>query len=136
MLVVALLLIASFSYCLDEKVHPIDKAYDDCISTDTSTSNLIECAGTAYEQWDQELNRVYKELQSKLDDQGRRMLRDSQRKWIEFRDLEFELLGRIYSQMSGTMYVPWHVYSRARIVKERTLLLTKYIELLEHAEED
>jgi hypothetical protein len=45
--------------------------------------------------WDLELNRVYKDLMQNLPEEKKLQLKFSQRKWIEFRDLEFELLNNI-----------------------------------------
>ena len=45
--------------------------------------------------WDIELNRVYKELMTKLPDYKKTQLKESQRKWIEYRDLNFKLLNDI-----------------------------------------
>jgi len=47
------------------------------------------------EDWDLELNRLYKELMQNLPEEKKLQLKLSQRKWIEFRDLEFNLLNNI-----------------------------------------
>ncbi|MCW5518151.1 lysozyme inhibitor LprI family protein [Muriicola sp. Z0-33] len=47
------------------------------------------------DDWDLELNRVYKDLMKNLPEEKKLQLKLSQRKWIEFRDLEFKLLNDI-----------------------------------------
>lgn len=43
------------------------------------------------------------------------------------------LLGRpaVYARLEGTMYRPMHAASRMLVVRERTLILQRYLELLE-----
>lgn len=53
-----------------------------------STAEMQECANRDYEKEDKRLNRVYQQFMKAdaLDDQGRNLLKDAQRKWIQYRD--------------------------------------------------
>ena len=80
--------------------------------------------------WDAEMNKAYDKLLNFLGPTKSQALRESQRAWIMFRDQEFRAIGDIYSLLQGTMYVPAQEYSRLRLVKERTLLLRRYVSLI------
>ncbi|NCT17243.1 MAG: DUF1311 domain-containing protein [Flavobacteriia bacterium] len=71
--------------------------------------------------WDNELNRVYRELLNKLSEEKQKQLRNSQRKWIEFRDAEFKLLQDIDE---NAMY-PQQKAREMKYVRQRTLELIK-----------
>jgi hypothetical protein len=71
--------------------------------------------------WDNELNRVYRVLLNKLSEEKQKQLRNSQRKWIEFRDAEFKLLQDIDE---NAMY-PQQKAREMKYVRQRTLELIK-----------
>ena len=109
---------------------PIDNELSDCMNKNPSTQGMIKCIDNAYKQWDDELNNYYKKLTVILDDEGKANLKDAQRKWIEFRDLEFKNLEYIYSKKDGTMYQPMQASDRMEFIKKRALELKSYYELL------
>ncbi len=94
-----------------------------------STQDMIGCLDEAYKKWDAELNKNYKALNLQLNATQKAALLASQRKWIEYRDLEFKTQGTIYQSMEGTMYLPMAVNERLEIVKKRALTLKSYLEL-------
>ncbi|WP_319497266.1 lysozyme inhibitor LprI family protein [uncultured Cohaesibacter sp.] len=53
-----------------------------------TTVDMSECAAIAYQKADEELNDVYQQLRSMLDEPGKLLLRDTQRAWIPYRDAE------------------------------------------------
>ena len=57
-------------------------------SANASMAELSDCAQADYKQADARLNSVYKKLRNKLDDTGKKLLRDAQRAWIKYRDAE------------------------------------------------
>jgi hypothetical protein len=56
--------------------HPIDAWLTSCMEKDPSTQGMNACLGQAYEKWDLELNRVYRELSGKLDPEAQAVLRE------------------------------------------------------------
>lgn len=54
---------------------------------------MINCANNAYDSWDTELNKKYRALLAKLSPADAVKLKDSQRKWLAFRDAEFAFVG-------------------------------------------
>ena len=110
--------------------NPIDKELSECMDKDPSTKGILECIDKAYQKWDDELNNYYKKLTDMLDDESKAALKEAQRKWIEFRDLEFKNIENIYTFKEGTMYLPMQALDRMDIVKNRALGLKDFYELL------
>ncbi|MBD2077478.1 DUF1311 domain-containing protein [Phormidium sp. FACHB-592] len=117
----------SVSYELIFK-HPIDRELEDCIAKNSSTNGEFQCVVKAYDRWDTELNRVYKNLKAKLGSQGQEALESAQLKWLEFRDKEFELVNNIYPQGAGSVSRNSNAYRRVAIVKNRVLEIERYLE--------
>ncbi len=80
------------------KKQPIEMLLDQCLAIEANqtTLGMAECNRAARDRWDRELNRVYKQLMASLDEDAREALRDSQRQWIRFRDLQIQAIGAIY----------------------------------------
>ncbi|MCE3278262.1 MAG: hypothetical protein K0S44_453 [Bacteroidetes bacterium] len=112
------------------KKFPVDIRLNSCMdSTENQTTlGMIDCANRAMESWDAEMNKYYRLLLSKLSENTKVKIQISQRKWLEYRDAEFEAQGNLYSEMEGTM---WQVVSANRqlqIVKDRAIELMSYYE--------
>lgn len=114
-----------------EKTHLIDLTTESCLDNNQSTAGMMKCLTRAEEDWDAELNRVYKALQQQLKPAGQDALKQAQRTWITQRDQEFELISAIHGQMEGTMWLPVMAGKRADVVKARTLALQDYLDLLQ-----
>lgn len=109
--------------------HPIDDRLTTCIDNDPTTVGMCECAMKAQEEWDAELNKYYQKLKGVLDANGQTALRDAQRKWLEYRDLEFKLAEAYIGNMEGTMYRIILADKKMAIVKARALELKDYYEI-------
>jgi hypothetical protein len=62
-------------------------------------------AGATYEGtrlWDEELNRVYRELMRKLSPEDQAILKESEQEWIKFRDSNRRLISELYGRVRGT----------------------------------
>mgnify|MGYP001772491557 CR=1 FL=1 len=110
-----------------EKKHPIDVWLEKCIEKDSSTAGMINCGVKAYDMWDKELNKVYQELMKKLSPEERKLLRESQRQWLKFRDAEFKVIDKIYD-FPGGFYTTQRIGSKIRIIRERALRLKEYLD--------
>jgi uncharacterized protein YecT (DUF1311 family) len=68
-----------------------------------TTVEIDECVGKEYQKVDAELNRVYKQLMAKLEDEGEKAaLKTAQQAWIKYRDLNCEFES--YENKGGTIY--------------------------------
>lgn len=116
---------------LAKPVHPIEQWVTDCTVNDYSTQGMLHCYQQAYDKWDAELNSAYRELRQQLTPAGRKVLLQAQRRWLAYRDAEFELVQHLYSTLEGTMWQLIIAVSRVEIVRQRTLELTDYLETLQ-----
>lgn len=127
----SLLLLAAPAHAHTEADHALDASDAACYDGAVTTVDMVECAGESYERWDRELNLQYKRLMAVLSPEGQEALRESQRKWIAFRDAEFAFIDGAYRNRQGTMYRPMHIEARTAIVKARAKQLTMQSFLLE-----
>ncbi len=115
-----------------EHQHPLEQSYAACIDASNGvTFEILNCIDLAYIEWDEQLNYVYQELRRRLNKKAQQVLRDAQREWITFRDLEFRLQDELFNLMpNGTMYSIIFAEQRMEFVKKRVLELETYLELL------
>ncbi len=116
-------------------LHPIDSAYAECLAIEENqtTYGMIECAGRAYEAWDAELNRMYKQLMGALQPAEKEKLKAAQRNWLAWRNSEAEFSGLMHNNLGGSM---WRIVAAERataIVKQRALELQAYYETMVEA---
>ena len=131
---IALALLLGASVQAKESKNIVDLNTESCLETHYSTAGMLECFTRAEKDWDTELNRVYKALQSQLKPAGQDALKQAQKAWIVQRDKEFELINAIHAQMDGTMWIPVMAGKRADVVKGRALALEAYLTLLTQGE--
>lgn len=118
----------------EEPAHSIDKALAKCMDGAASTADMIACEDKAFKDWDDELNRVYKELMSKLSPKQKDALKASQLAWIKHKDGELQFIGQLYDGFEGTMYQPMRVDAAKDVIRARALELKHWLEILnEHA---
>ncbi|MFI7859053.1 lysozyme inhibitor LprI family protein [Pseudomonas promysalinigenes] len=84
-------------------------AYSQCMDNASSTVAMSRCIQAQTQLQDQRLNRVYKQLTSKLESGPQKQLRDVQRQWIAFRDsncaFHVQASGGTLAQLEGGMCV-------------------------------
>jgi len=75
---------------------------DPCANAQT-TVEMRDCAGKEYQKADAALNKTYRELMAKLDDDGQKAaLKAAQQAWIKYRDTNCEFES--YQNKGGTIY--------------------------------
>ncbi len=114
-----------------KKEHAIDSWLKGCMEKDASTLGTNACLTQALARWDKEMNRVYQELNGRLDAEGRNTLRDAQRAWVAFRDRELAWLGDFYGRLEGSMYGSMLVADRVEVTRRRALELDSLLDVLE-----
>jgi uncharacterized protein YecT (DUF1311 family) len=112
----------------EESTHPIDAEYERRVEADPSTSGMIDASVWAAKEWDKLLNKNYQELMKNLSEGEQSKLKASQRKWIEYRDLEFAFNAGYWGKFQGTMYSVIPYDYQAEFVKTRALELGAYLE--------
>lgn len=83
---------AAEPWCDSGKPHPIDVDSDKRMDTATTTVDIRAAQGDAYQAWDRELNRVYRELIRGLDKDSAARLKKAQKAWLAYRDGEVDWL--------------------------------------------
>jgi len=82
-------------------------AYTQCMDKASSTVAMSSCIGAETKLQDARLNRVYKQLMSKLEAASQKSLRDVQRQWIAYRDgncnFHVQASGGTMAQLEGAM---------------------------------
>ena len=126
--IVVCLIFSASNVCCEE--YPIDAAMDKAMDADPSTGGQTQAIAAALKQWDDELNRHYRTLTKQLEKPAAEALRESQRKWIEWRDLELKSLRAFQAKFEGTMWVPGGAYAEMKLTRERALQLKRMVDLL------
>lgn len=81
------------AYCDGDKPDPIDvKLERELKNAGGVTSAIREAQGHAYEAWDNRLNTAYRALQTRVSDADRKLLIQTQREWLKFREMHFQFL--------------------------------------------
>ena len=84
-------------------------AYSQCMDKASSTVAMSSCIQAETQLQDQRLNRVYKQLTSKLQPAPQKSLRDVQRQWIAYRNanctFHVQASGGTLAQLEGGMCV-------------------------------
>jgi uncharacterized protein YecT (DUF1311 family) len=124
----AFLLTASLPALAEDEVDPIDAALTRCLDTPANqdTEGMIQCFGTAYEAWDKALNEAYRDAMEGLDAAQRDRLKDSQRKWLAYRDAEDDFSASLVTPQSGSIVRVIINQVSVDLVKARVLALRAY----------
>jgi len=132
-----LLVLAILAICMpasstsERSKHSIDEWLTECMKKNSFSQGMNDCLGQAYEKWDLELNRVYRELSARLDTEARIVLREAQRAWLEYRDRELAWLAKFYGGLDGTMYSTMLAADRVDLLKRRVLELASLLDVRE-----
>ncbi|MCL1867720.1 MAG: DUF1311 domain-containing protein [Paludibacter sp.] len=111
--------------CVEQKVR-------DMLNQDDSTYGMHQANKTLEAEYDKLLNKYYKILYNKLDNNGKKAFQQAQRQWIKFRDSEKELIGEVfqntYNEMGGgTIWGVIYGNFAAQITRERVFVLYNYL---------
>ena len=79
-------LFANYENDLLNRMKPIEKKADSMFSSAQTTVEMLNDLSYISDEWDTELNKVYKLLMSGLSKDGQNSLRNAQRNWIKERD--------------------------------------------------
>ncbi len=101
-LLLAMISSSSYAGTIWDKNHDIDKwAKTELKKAEGVTSSIREVYAKSYKKWDVALNKAYKALMKRLPEQDKLLLRESQRKWISYRDSEFVFMQKHIRREGG-----------------------------------
>lgn len=81
----------------------IKKGLDSCLGKAQSTKEQVECYETRSDSLDAAMNDVYKKALLRLGPNQKKLMREAQRSWLQFRDKENAAANAIYAQIQGTI---------------------------------
>jgi uncharacterized protein YecT (DUF1311 family) len=127
-----ILLITNIVIGQTEAKHPIDVELQNCRDTESNQTPFgrIECEHIAADLWDNELNNYYNDLMKRINTKEQEILKESQRKWIEYRDKELNFSETFYFGFQGTMWGTVAAGRRCDIIRSRALELKAYMDVL------
>lgn len=105
-------------------------SYENSIQNQGLAISDTNQANFSYEKFlDQELNQAYTALMKHIaDQQTKKNLQNAQKRWLQFRDAEFEFIGNNWNQENfGTSYAITVGASRNQIIKDRVIQLLHYL---------
>ena len=110
----------------------VEQKVRNMIDKDYSTYGLHEANKTLEIEYDKLLNKYYKILYNKLDDNGKKALKETQLNWIKFRDAEKKFLSELHQNTfnemgGGTMWGVHYGNLTAQITRERVFVLYSYL---------
>lgn len=92
-----------------------------------STVDMGNCAGEEYKKADAELNSVYKQLMSSLEDREyEALLKTAQQAWLKYRDAHCDF--EAFENRGGTIYPVMHRSCLTTMTKARTKELREQLE--------
>ena len=107
-------------------------ALDRCLAVpaNASTAGQVACESVAMKAYDRRMNAAYATLLRKLPASAAQRLRGAQRAWIGYRDSEALARGALYATRDGTMFVPMQADAAVALVRDRALLLERYVRVM------
>lgn len=118
--------------------HFLDKEHQKCLQQYAGNLGERRCHSEFEEKWDKEMNRNYNGLiefiemykdpvhgDFAVDSITLTNLKTAQRQWLEYRDAEFKLCGKLYNR-KGSMFYTIKAFRRMNFVRARALELMYY----------
>ena len=103
--------------------------FEAAITQQATTSQESLSAYANYEQFlDQELNKAYKSLLTKLGAAQQAKIKESQRAWVKYRDAEFNFIAQNWTTKNfGSSAVLSRGAYRTTLIRDRVVLLLNYL---------
>ena len=95
-----------------------------------TTFEMKQCSAMKFKQADEELNKVYKQLMAKLDDEGHKSsLKTAQLAWLNYRDTNCDFES--YLNRGGSIYAVIVTECKTSMTTSRTRQLKEQIKQLD-----
>jgi len=83
-----------------------------------------------FSKYENLMNDNYKNLISKLDNEHKAVIEESQKDWVKFRDREFKIIEKLYNIDHGSDELIFMEEYKVDILKQRAVQLQQCFELL------
>jgi uncharacterized protein YecT (DUF1311 family) len=116
----------AFSESIYDDKHLIDIWQEDELKYAKTTEDILNVYSRAYEKWGRALNDTYQKLMQKIPAADRKLLRDSQRKWLAFKDSELKFMALHIQRQGGSLSRVITVQRRVALIRNRVIELEAY----------
>jgi len=118
-------------YSSDNEIHPINKHVQECMKQKNYTTiGMSECVYNSTTAWNKEIDNSLVFLENRLTKEQYRLLKQSQIKWEEYKDAQWQALSSIYNTKQGTLYINILAAEKVKIVESRAKNLNSIISIL------
>lgn len=96
--------------------------FNKCMDKAASTADMNDCYGAELKSLDERLNKAYKELMGKLDDDGKHTLKASEVAWLKYREAasrDFEVTGGTMDSLTANGIFLKVTAQRVQMLEER-----------------
>jgi len=113
-----------------ESEYHIDVELTECLDIEKNytTSGMTQCIIDTTTRWDERLNKSYQALVKTLSIEQKKILINTQKLWIAYRDKEIEFSHQLYNDIQGTMWIPISAETKLNLTRHRTLELESYLD--------
>jgi len=115
-----------FAANIYEAKHQIDIWEENALQQSQTTADMLSIYSQSYEKWDKALNKSYKSLMEKISAKDKKLLRESQRKWLIFKDKEFEFMSAHIQRAGGSLSKIISAQRRVAFIRSRVIELEAY----------
>lgn len=110
----------------------VEQKVREMLDKDYSTMGMVSASREMESGYDGLLNKYYSLLMSKLDEEGKKALRETQRNWIKMRDSEQKLVANLRRMAQeeaggGTIWGILQADASAQITRRRVFVLAEYL---------
>ena len=114
----------------NEFEYEIDKRLSNCCADSSSNYGMKMCTLQAISEWESEMDKYYELLLNTLNGESKAALIESQNIWKEYSEKELKLNHSVYNQLDGTIWGLTSLGQTMDKIKERTLHLKRYYNML------
>jgi uncharacterized protein YecT (DUF1311 family) len=97
----------------------IKKDLNACLGAAHSTKDQVECYESRSDSLDAAMNDLYKKTLQRLDPDQKKLMREAQRSWVQFRDKETAASNAIYARIQGTIRRQYGADKTYRLIEKR-----------------
>jgi len=127
-IIINLVFICNFSVAenIYESKHRIDTWKEKSLNNASTTEKILSVNIEAYKKWDKALNLVYRSLIKKIPEKDKKLLRESQRNWILYRDSEFKFMPAHILRAGGSLSRVIYYERKEAFIRNRVIELEAY----------
>ena len=109
---------------LQEAQNPIELEVQECMKKQNYTTvGMSYCVDKSIESWEKEIDKYLKLLETKLTSSQYEALGKSQKQWILYKDMQWQVIDEIMKDCQGSICLNLISGKKAELVKSRAIYL-------------